>query len=139
MSFTAKNEEGVSLEDNLRWCSDMIEDDKFAKLLKVSESKCPGVKIEDYPCKGVTTLESGLTAGGLDISNPSKIPELEWAMICLQLHAVPEELRPEVEKCSPKFKPLFSAAKSKCAAPLIGGGERLPNNICQQAEHMLRA
>lgn len=78
------------------------------------------------------TQEKGLVVGGIDISDPSKIPKIEWKAICAQLLILNFQQQAVVAKCSTKVANLLEASKSKCQV----GGDSEPD-VCKQLEQVV--
>lgn len=67
------------------------------------------------PCP--LTQTKALTMNGVDISNPSKLSDGQWIMVCAQSESIPPSMHSMVRPCSSKLATLFDAAKSRCGTP----------------------
>ena len=60
------------------------------------------------------TQVATLTQNGVDISDPSRLSDGQWTLVCQQANSFPESMRSMLGACSPKLASLFDAAKGKC-------------------------
>lgn len=65
-------------------------------------------------CRPMPTQEAALRANGVDVSDPSKLTDGQWIMVCSQAKLVNAKLVPTLKGCSPKLGTLFDVSKTKC-------------------------
>ena len=86
--------------------------------------------------------QSAIELSGVDISDTSKISELQWAGLCPQFKGLPEDAKKFFSTCSPKMSKVFEAAKAKC--PTSGGNSGGNNGangdalVCESVKSMVR-
>lgn len=83
------------------------------------------------PCP-LTQIET-LTTNGVDISDPSKLSDGQWGLVCSQTRGIDSSSMSMIKPCSSKLAKLFDASESKCKNQDSQGNEADQKN--QQA-HM---
>ena len=81
--------------------------------------------------------QSLIAVVGADISNPSKIPQVQWQAVCAQLSALQDSQRAAIAKCSHKLANLFDVSETKCSKPGQGGDSGIADP-CKQFEKVVR-
>ena len=78
--------------------------------------------------------QTGLKTGGVDTSDPTKLANFEWGVVCTKLSVLPKTQLPIMAKCSAAFAKLLEASKGKCKTP----DSTLQAAMCQMVTTLVR-